>query len=151
MGELNDAVAELRARMAEATSNRQDEKKTNAKTVADAKAAQGAVERAIQVLKDFYAKAAGGSFVQEAAKAPYTGMQTENGNVLGFLEVILSDFARLETETTSSEDQAQEQYSTFMDESEEDLAVKATEISHKEGAKREAESSAAKSSKELAL
>jgi hypothetical protein len=151
LAELSDAVAELKGRIAEATGLRQEEKEVNAKTVADAKASQVAVERAVQVLKEFYAKAGGGSFVQEAAKAPYTGMQTENGNVLGFLEVVLSDFARLEAETTSAEDQAQEEYSKFMDESDENLAVKATEISHNEDAKRDAESSAASSSKELAL
>ena len=149
--ELTDAVAELRGRVAEATALRQEEKKTNAKTVADAKAAQGAVERATQVLKAFYAKAAEASFVQQSAQAPYKGMQTESGNIFGFLEVVLSDFARLETETASAEDQAQEQYSRFMDESDEDLAVKATTISHTEGNKRDAEATAAKLSKQLAL
>jgi hypothetical protein len=148
--ELNDAVVELKGRQAEATTLRQEEKKTNAQTVADAKASQVAVERAVQVLKDFYAKESS-SFVQEVAKAPYTGMKTESGNVLAFLEVILSDFARLETETASAEDSAAEEYQTFMDESTENLAVKATEISHKEASKREADSTAAKLSKELDL
>merc|ERR1719382_917075 len=79
-------------------------------------------------LKDFYAKAAGSSLLQ----APYTGMQSEHGGIVGFLEVILSDFARLESETSSAEDQAAAAYEKFMDETNEDIAVKETEISHNE-------------------
>ena len=33
-------------------------------------------------------------------------MQSESGGVVGMLEVIQSDFARLEAETTASEDQS---------------------------------------------
>ena len=35
---------------------------------------------------------------------------------------MLSDFARLEAETSTAEDQAQSAYSSFMDESNEDIA-----------------------------
>merc|ERR1719408_631817 len=47
------------------------------------------------------------------------------------LEVILSDFARLQTETQEAEFSATETYQKFMDESNEDVAVKDTEIEHK--------------------
>merc|ERR1712050_813371 len=84
IAELSDAVAELRRQQAEATKNRNSEKATNAKTVEEAKAAQVAVERATQILKDFYAKAADAALLQgasglqqemfQAAQAPYKGM-----------------------------------------------------------------------------
>jgi len=164
LSELSDAVAEVKAQQAEATSMRQKEKATNAQTVADAKEAQVAVERATKILKDFYASAADGSaaepaFVQgtldqqmsEASKAPYKGMQSSNGGVIGFLEVILSDFARLETETSSSESTAQEAYEKFMAEADQDVAVKETEIKHKDGAKMDTDAAIASLKKELEL
>merc|ERR1719161_647102 len=51
------------------------------------------------------------------------------------MEVILSDFARLETETEQAENSAAAAYDKFMDESNEDVAVKETEIEHKSGKK----------------
>merc|ERR1719174_509359 len=68
-----------------------------------------AVEKAMKVLKEFYAKAADAAFMQSAggldqemasvSKAPYKGMGAGGGNIVDFLDVILSDFARLEAET----------------------------------------------------
>merc|ERR1719504_118217 len=51
------------------------------------------------------------------------------------MEVILSDFARLETETSQAEDTAATVYEKFMNESNEDVAVKETEIDHKSNKK----------------
>merc|ERR1719412_2266589 len=62
--ELSDAIAEIKASQAEATKIRQGEKAVNTKTVADAKEAILAVEKATQVLKDFYSNAAGGALLQ---------------------------------------------------------------------------------------
>merc|ERR1719253_985840 len=54
---------------------------------------------------------------------------------MGMLDVILSDFARLETETEQAENSAASTYETFMNESNEDVAVKGTEIEHKSNKK----------------
>merc|ERR1719276_65878 len=51
------------------------------------------------------------------------------------MEVILSDFARLETETSQAESTAASAYEKFMNESNEDVAVKETEIEHKSNKK----------------
>merc|ERR1719253_75173 len=48
------------------------------------------------------------------------------------IEVIESDFARLEAETESSEDEAQDEFQRFSDESEKDKAVKGADKGHKE-------------------
>merc|ERR1719491_248606 len=145
--ELSEEVAEIKKQQNEATGIRQAEKKTNAATIADAKVAQAAVEKATTVLKDFYSSnAAGAALVQDGAGLkqemqqaasldPYKGQQAGSGGIMGMLEVILSDFARLETETQSSEDSAAAQYEKFMDESNEDVAVKETEIEHKSNKK----------------
>jgi len=159
--ELSDAIGELRKQQADATKLRNTEKATNAKTVEEAKAAQVAVERATQVLKEFYAKAAEANFLQgnsglqqemaQAAQAPYKGMQTESGGILGFLEVIMSDFARLESETNSAEDQAASEFEKFMDESNEDIAVKETELNHKTNNRQQRDAKVASLKKELKL
>merc|ERR1719224_263188 len=61
IAELSDAVSTLKAQQAEATSMRGEEKSTNTATIADAKEAQVAVERATKVLKDYYASVASAS------------------------------------------------------------------------------------------
>merc|ERR1719197_777412 len=79
------------------------------------------------------------------------GMMAESGGILGMLEVVLSDFARLESETSAAEDQAQSAYSKFMDESNEAVTVKETTKTHNENRRSQAEESNRKTKKELAL
>jgi len=148
--DLTAAVAELDAAMAKETEERNENKATNAQTVKDAKAAQVAVEQAMAVLKDFYAKSAEATaFVQHqqpASDAPetfdkaYTGLGASGGNVVDFLEVILTDFSRLESETSASEAEEDDAYKTFMFESKKDKALKENEIRLKSGTKTDKES-----------
>merc|ERR1719333_1025746 len=104
IAELTKAVAELDAAMANATKLRQEEKAKNTETISDAEEAQTAVAQALTVLKEFYAKAAEATALLQQKQeppaifdSPYKGMQAENGGVVGMLEVIESDFARLES------------------------------------------------------
>merc|ERR1719160_2109346 len=131
ISELTKAVAELDAAMAKATKIREEEKAKNAETIKDAQEAQKAVAQALQVLKDFYEKAGDATaLVQQQPTAPeifdkpYKGMGGENGGVVGMLEVILSDFERLEAETKAAEEEAQAEYDKFMTDSEVDKAAK---------------------------
>merc|ERR1712008_57197 len=124
MGELTEAVAALDAAMAKATQIRQDEKETNEQTIKDAQEAQTAVAQALTVLKEFYAKAGEATALlqqqpesPEIFDSPYKGMQSEHGGVVGMLEVIESDFARLEADTKAAEAAAQKEYDTFMTDS----------------------------------
>jgi len=168
---LTNAVAELKAKQSEATELRNEEKATNTKTIEEAKVAQVAVEKATAVLKDFYAQASGGASLLQGqgprndmaerlglkdqmdrvntASASYSGGNA--GGIMSMLEVILSDFARLETETTSAEAQGQAKYQTFMDESAEDIAVKDTETNHKANRRDQCESELRSLKKELGL
>jgi hypothetical protein len=159
---LSDAIAEIKESQASYTSSRNEEKAVNAHAVADAKEAQTAVEKATQVLKDFYGSASasllqGGAGLAEEmaqaakAKAPYGGQQAESGGVMGFLEVILSDFARLQTETEMAESMAQTDFEKFMDQSTEDAEVKAAEMDHKDKKKLQTDEANRNLKKELAL
>merc|ERR1719162_1800779 len=73
-------------------------------------------------------------------------MQEENGGVVAMLEVIESDFSRLESESKANEATAQKQYDTFITNSKEDKASKTTAIEHK-AAKKQDESQALTSKK----
>jgi prefoldin subunit 5 len=145
---LSQAVADLDAAMEEATKLRAEEKEKNAQTVVDSQEAQTAVAQAMTVLKEFYAKAADATALVQVKKqepppifeAAYTGMQSENGGVIGMLEVIQSDFARLEAETTAAETTAQKEYESFMTDSKVDKEAKTTDIEHKTAKKGDEES-----------
>merc|ERR1719502_2563741 len=59
--------------------------------------------------------------------------------VIGMLEVIQSDFSRLETETTTAEAEADEEYTRFTDDSSQDKAVKSMDLENKNKDKTTAE------------
>lgn len=143
---LNSQISELDAAVAEATKIRNEEHERNTITIKESKEAQTAVAQALEVLKAFYAKAgtatallqggaAAGSAQQpespEIFDAPYTGLGAENGGVVGMIEVIQSDFARLEAETAASEASAEEEYDSFMSDSAVDKAQKKKDVEHK--------------------
>jgi len=144
IAELTKAVAALDAAMAEATKLRAEETEKNSETIKDAQEAQTAVAQALVVLKEFYAKAAEATaLIQQQPTSPpifekeYKGMQAENGGVVGMLEVIESDFARLEADTEAAEATAQKEYDTFMTDSKVDKASKTKDIEHKTAKKQD--------------
>merc|ERR1719235_1405211 len=109
------------------------------------------------VLKDFYAKSATATALvqQPAVDAPetfdkaYTGMGAAGGNVVDFLEVIMTDFSRLESETSAAEAQEAEEYKKFMFESKKDKALKENEINLKSGTKTDKESALSEANTDL--
>mmetsp|Transcript_74022 Transcript_74022/g.163656 ORF Transcript_74022/g.163656 Transcript_74022/m.163656 type:complete len:566 (+) Transcript_74022:423-2120(+) len=162
ISQLSDAIKELKGQQAEATKLRFEEKAANTQAVADAKEAQAAVEQAIEVLRSFYAGAGSAPALLQGrahgsatggihSSAPYGGMGDESTGVLGMLDVILSDFTRLETETTSQEDQSASAYEHFMAESSEDAEVKATQVEHEDGRKQRAEELLRSAKRDLGL
>merc|ERR1719331_2978782 len=154
---LSDAVAELDAAMAEATSIRQKESNENTDAIKDAKEAQEAVKAALGVLEGFYAKAASATaFTQarqpkydepESFNKPYTGMA--GGGVIGMLEVILSDFVRLDQETSSEEAAAAAAFDEFSATSTADKDAKTDELETKRKQKVAAEANLAQTLRDL--
>jgi len=144
------AVAELQKAMAEATELRKKEKETNEETIADAQEAQTAVAQALTVLREFYKKAGEATALLQEVQhptpppifdRPYRGMGDMAGGVVGMLEVIESDFARLEAETEAAEAAAQKEYDTFMTDSKVDKEGKEKDVDYKT-AKKQAEEQA---------
>lgn len=144
--ELTKQVSTIDQEVAKASKLRADEKATNMQTIKEAKAAQDAIARALKVLQEFYAKAGlSESLVQTQAKvAPqpavfdrtYNGQQGESTGVVGLLEVIQTDFARLESTTEAEENEAQNAHDQFLDLSSEDRAQKSADIEHKTNTKK---------------
>jgi len=118
IAELSKEQAELAQAMSKATELRGAEKTKNLATIKDAEAATSAVKQALVILKDFYSSQA---FLQTGKQpvpemAAYKGMQSGKGGVVGMLEVIETDFSRLETETRADEAESARTYATFMTE-----------------------------------
>jgi hypothetical protein len=159
--ELADGISTLSKTLSEATDARETEKAENEKAIADAQAAIPAVRKALTVLKDFYAKAATAtSLVQAGASGPadeapgswdtpYQGMGGSKTGVVGMLEVILSDFTRLESETSSSEAEAQTAFEKFSSDSNADIAAKKDSTLQKERLKMGADRDLVSTSKDL--
>jgi len=137
-------VAKIEANVAEFTKKRQKEKAENEKAIEEAKDGQVAIAQAIKVLQEFYAKAAkakalvqtsistqkGQPEIPEIFDGAFKGSQAAQGGVVGMLEVIQSDFARLEADTDSSEKAAQSEYDEFMSDSAQTKAALDVDLKH---------------------
>lgn len=160
LADLAAAMQELDAAMASATAERTSSKATNEQTITESKQAQVAVEQATAIVKAYYAKSAEATALIQQTPAedapetfakPYQGMLPEGGNVVDFLEVILTDFVRLESETSSSEAAEQNQFETFMFESKKDKALKENDSAHKTERKTDRESALHQTQEDLKM
>jgi len=134
ISENQKQITKLTEDIAENTELRKKEKATNAQTVADAKAAQEAVARALTILEAFYTKAGvATAFAQqpEIFDRPYQGMGGESKGVIGLLKVIQTDFARLESETENAEAQAQKEFDEFLEDASVNKGALESDTEHK--------------------
>jgi chromosome segregation ATPase len=133
--ELETEIANLHKALNEATKLRNTESEENKKTIDDATAGLGAVNAAIKVLKDFYEDS---SLVQVKTVrepiegAPETGLQGEGfkGNqaqskgIIGLMEVIASDFEGTISETTDTEQEMADQYTSYKEDTDGTISEK---------------------------
>merc|ERR1719502_1765149 len=110
IADLTGAIAEIDAAVAKATKEREAEKASKATALVQGKGKQPEVD------------------APPTFDAPYQGMGDNAGGVVGMLEVIASDFARLEAETSSSEEESQKEFERFSAESSKDKAVKTADM-----------------------
>eukprot|EP00933_Yihiella_yeosuensis_P037121 TRINITY_DN30_c0_g1_i1.p1 TRINITY_DN30_c0_g1~~TRINITY_DN30_c0_g1_i1.p1 ORF type:complete len:650 (-),score=254.03 TRINITY_DN30_c0_g1_i1:52-2001(-) len=123
ISQLSQDLKDLATAVTKATEIRQKEKAINELTIKDAVAAQAAVAQAMGVLQDFYAKA--------GQATGYQGMQDESGGIMGMIEVIQTDFARLESEHKAAEQAGSSEYEKFMDDSKLEKVQKEKDVEHK--------------------
>eukprot|EP00931_Biecheleriopsis_adriatica_P052830 TRINITY_DN30803_c0_g1_i1.p1 TRINITY_DN30803_c0_g1~~TRINITY_DN30803_c0_g1_i1.p1 ORF type:complete len:629 (-),score=225.94 TRINITY_DN30803_c0_g1_i1:52-1938(-) len=153
--DLYAAVNKTRVQLARATEIREKEKAKNAQAIKDAQDAQVATTRAKEVLENFYSGQA--SFLQQqngmeaameqAAKGPFG----TSAGIIAMIEVIISDFAKLEAETSENEDTSEDKYKRFSAETTQDIKVMDVEIHHKEERQSELTTETADARKELEL
>jgi hypothetical protein len=123
LNETDDgAIKGLYKTLEDATEERKEEKAENEATIKEAEEGQVAVEKAIEILSEFYAKAAkeGTELVQDVPEMPdagfdgvYKGKGAESGGILGMLDVILGDFKRTIAVTTKDEAVAAQEFLEF--------------------------------------
>jgi len=111
--------------------------------------ADGPIDWDPRSLKILSTASGGASFVQHGQKQKVPGapeMESgkyegqESGGVMGMLEIIESDFASLISETEASESEAVRVYEQFMTDSNQDKAVKETDLKHQQDRKTQKES-----------
>merc|ERR1719387_3090457 len=123
--QLTKEIADAEAADLEASGVRTAEKKQSLASIKEYEDAQSLIQNAMTVLQEFYGDRQAKSFVQVDEAAEDLGPSpppTHEGayekkdasGVLGILEISLSDFARLETETKASEAQAEAEYQKLM-------------------------------------
>lgn len=101
--ELAATLKEMHANMQAATKIRADEAAANKATIEEAKESVEALNKAIQVLTEFYGKA---SLIQAG-----TGKQQDAADtIIGILQTAQSDFLKLDQETTQAEADAKDQF-----------------------------------------
>merc|ERR1719330_1427662 len=127
VGKLQKRIAEARAQIADsqlgikkASQSREDENVEFQTIVADQRATQSILTKALQKLKDFYQKGIGSAvFSQKSAQEPPVKFESYKANagsspVIGLIEQILEDSKALEAEATSAEQKAQAAYEKFV-------------------------------------
>merc|ERR1719456_2109025 len=134
---LEGEIATLDAATAEATKIRQEESESNTKAIKDFGDAAAATEKAIKILSDFYDNAA---LIQTSTKTrvvsddsdeqPELGSaKSDAGSVIiGILEMSNEDFVKMHSETSTSEEEAVEQYEKLVNDNKASKAAKEAEV-----------------------
>mmetsp|Transcript_95072 Transcript_95072/g.255717 ORF Transcript_95072/g.255717 Transcript_95072/m.255717 type:complete len:779 (+) Transcript_95072:50-2386(+) len=114
-----DQIAATELEVKQASQTREQENKEFQSVVADQRATQAILNKALMKLKDFYHKGIGKEVFAQAAQEPPVKFNSYNNNagsspVIGLIEQIIEDSKALEAETTAGETQAQAGYQQFV-------------------------------------
>jgi len=124
--EISDAkkqIEETQVGVKKGSQTREEQNIEYQATVSDQRATQTILTKALDKLKSFYKKEAGGgaSFVQQGQTPPVQfGKQKNNAGaspVIGMIEQIVEDSKRTEADAISTEKEAQANYETFVKDS----------------------------------
>jgi len=138
---LTSELEDLEDSLKKATKQRDEEKEENAETITSSEEGAKAVAEAIQILQDFYKKAAKNllqaSPIDEEGENPgagfegnYKGKQDAAGGIIGMLEVIKSDFERSVRQTSAAEAESHREFVNFDRASKVSIAEKETGKEH---------------------
>jgi hypothetical protein len=135
---LKSEVAEMNTQVLHAGQDREVENKDFQLTVADQRATQELVSKALDSLNKFYAKKdAGAALVQaKVTQEPPAQFKTykkdKGGGVIGMLEGVVAEAAQLEKDAIQAETDAQKAYEKFVQDSNESIGMKNRDITNKQ-------------------
>lgn len=160
--DLSQSEADSAQALKEATKVRASESETNTQTIADAKEGEDAVDKALQILNDFYSKAATATSLLQAEQVPveagdvpstwdssFQGSQQGGSDVINVLEVIQADFLKLRSETEAAEVAAKKAYDDFVNEQSVSKAGRLSNLAHQKKANSDAKAVLAAAKKDL--
>jgi hypothetical protein len=137
---LSEEIADAKAQIADtevaikkASQVREGENAEFQVVIADQRATQDILTKALLRLKDFYKKEKGGAFVQQTPPVKFNTYKNNAGAspVLGMIEQIIEDSKALEAEAVSGETEAQAGYEKFVQDSNDLIAKLSDAISAK--------------------
>jgi len=156
---LKSEISETQVQMKRAGEDREKENAEFQQTVADQRATQKLLQKALSVLEGFYGKKA--AFVQTkdpAGPPPPPGFSeykknAASGGVMGMIQEIIDDAKAMEAEAIRSEEDAQKAYEEFVKESNATIDAKTKAMINKteENAKAEADKVATNEAKDATM
>merc|ERR1719191_2420961 len=131
---LNAFVAQTNVEMKAASENRELENKDFQVTVADQKATQAILDKAVNRMKAFY------GFIQQTPPKQGTYSKHGGGNiVVSLLQGVIAESEDVEKKALNAENEAQKAYEEYISDSNAAVAAANTNIMNKSGAKAKAE------------
>jgi len=122
IAEAKEQISITSTEIKKASQAREGENSEFQAVVADQRATQGILNKALMRLKDFYTKGIGKKVLLQGGQTPpvkFNAYKTNAGSspVMGLLEQIIEDSKKLESEATAGEYQAQADYEKFVKDS----------------------------------
>merc|ERR1719408_496969 len=122
IADANAQIAETETAILKASQVREGENAEFQTTVADQRATQDILTKALGKLKAFYKNAKGGALLQKASQEPPVKFNSYKKNagaspVIGMIEQIIEDSKALESEAVTGETDAQASYEKFVKDS----------------------------------
>merc|ERR1719240_617120 len=115
IAEAKKQIADTEIAIKKASEAREEENAEYQTTVADQRATQAILAKALKKLESFYKKAAA-ALLQQTPPVQFSSYKKNAGSgpVMGMIEQIVEDSKKLETEAVADEKQAQADYETFV-------------------------------------
>jgi len=142
---LKSEIGEMQVQLKRAGEDREKQNKDFQMTVADQRNTQKMLQAALNVLGEFYGKAALLQSKQEpAGPPPPAGFETykknaASGGVMSMIQQIISDAKAMESEAIRAEEDSQKAYEDFVKETNNSIEAKSADIVNKSELKAKAE------------
>merc|ERR1719174_3654643 len=155
---LKAEIEEMQVQLKRAGEDREKENKEFQQTVADQRATQQLLQKALGVLEGFYGKKAAAlvqtSHQQPAGPPPPPGFSeykknAASGGVMGMIQQIINDAKAMEAEAIRSEEDSQKAYEDFVKETNASIEQKSKDIVNKKESKATAEADQVEANEQL--